>query len=186
METSAVRRHRWTRADYDRLIDAGGFGPEDRIELLDGELWEMTPQGSRHSGVCGMVMYALQKSFGEEYFVRVQFPIALDDVSEPEPDVAVVRGGPREHLAQHPSEALLVVEVSESSLSFDRGRKLVAYARNGIPEYWLVDLIAQKMEVYREPSGTQFTSMSILARGDMISPLHAPDSSIDVADLMPE
>ncbi len=180
-----VRRYRWTRADYDRVIETGGFGPEDKIELLDGELWEMTPQGSAHSAVCGKVMYALQKAFGEAFFVRVQFPIALDDVSEPEPDVAVVRGTPDDHFDEHPSEALLVVEVSASSLSFDRGRKLAAYARNGIPEYWLVDINAIKLEVYRGPKGTQYASVSVLERGDVLSPLHAPHTAVAVSDLLP-
>jgi|APSaa5957512622_1039677.scaffolds.fasta_scaffold38870_2 Uma2 family endonuclease len=179
-----VRRYRWTRADYDRVIETGGFGPEDKIELLDGELWEMTPQGSAHSAVCGKVMYALQKAFGEAFFVRVQFPIALDDVSEPEPDVAVVRGAPDDHFDGHPTEALLLVEVSLSSLSFDRGRKLAAYARNGIPEYWVVDLNTEKLEVYREPKGTLYLSATVLNRGDTITPLHAPDAKVRVADLL--
>ena len=130
MSTQVEHRHRWTRAEYDRVVESGGLGPEDRIELLDGELWDVSPQGSLHSGVCGMAMYALQKAFGDGHFVRVQFPIALDDVSEPEPDIAVVSGRPRDHLDEHPSAPLLLVEVSLTSLSFDRGRKLTAYARN--------------------------------------------------------
>ena len=183
---TTVRRYRWTRADYDRVIEVGGFEPEDRIELLDGELWEMTPEGSRHAVACNKVMHALQHAFMEGSFVSVGHLLALDNVSAPEPDIAVVPGTPDDHVEQHPSEALLVVGVSFSSLAFDRGRKLAAYARNGIPEYWLVDLIGQKLKVYCEPSGAQFMSTSILARGDTISPLHAPHSSIDVEDLLPK
>ena len=178
-------RYRWTRADYDRVIEAGGFGPEDRIELLDGELWEMTPQGSRHSAACDKVLFALQRVFTLGCFVRPGHPMALDGVSEPEPDFAVVGGVPGDHVEDHPSEALLVVEVSLSSLPYDRGRKLVAYARNGVAEYWIVDLTADKLEVYREPEGERYASVRGLAPGDTIAPLHAPDPPIAVNDLLP-
>lgn len=185
MPTSAVRRRRWTRADFDRVVDAGGFGPEDRIELLDGELWEVTPQGSLHATACGLVMQVLQKAFGQGSYVRVQFPVALDDVSEPEPDIAVVAGKPRDHAAEHPRTALLVVEISESSLSFDRGRKLTAYARNEIPEYWIVDLKSSRVEIHRDPAGPRYASKTILSPGETVTPLHAPDAMIAIADLLP-
>ena len=181
----AVRRRRWTRLDYEHVVECGGFGPQDRIALLDGELWEVSPQGSRHAAVYVIVTGAVQEAFGTGYHVRGQCPVALDDASEPEPDLAVVPGAPRDYLSAHPPPAVLLVEVSESSLSFDRGRKLVAYARNGIPEYWLVDLNADKLEVYRNPSGTGYASKAILGRGDTVVPLHAPDSVVTVADLLP-
>ncbi len=119
---SSVRRRRWTRGDYDRVIEVGGFGPEDRLEMLDGELWEMTPESGLHAAVCDKTMVALQRVFGETALVRPGHPMALDDVSEPEPDLAVVQGTPDDQFAGHPSEALLVVEVSLSSLAYDRGR----------------------------------------------------------------
>jgi len=181
---SAVRRHRWTRAGYDRVIEVGGFDPEARIELLDGEIWEMTPRGSQHAAACAKVMQALQGVFGDACYVRVQCPIALDDVSEPEPDVAVVRGTPDDHFDAHPPEALLVVEVSASSLSFDRSLKQAAYARNGIPEYWIVDLTAERLEIYREPVDTNYASTTVLERADVVTPLHASDATIRVADLL--
>jgi len=185
MSQSAVHRRRWSRRDYDRLVDAGGLGPEDRVELLDGEIWEMTPQGASHAAVCRAMLKVLDHAFGEGFDVRGQFPLALDDRSEPEPDVAVVPGAPFDYLEEHPTSALLVVEVSESSLTHDRGRKLTAYARNGIPEYWLVDLIAGKLEVYRQPSGEAYSSQQVLTRDDAISPLHSPDAVIAVAELLP-
>ncbi len=185
MSTAVVQRRHWTREEYERVIEAGGFDPEDRIELLDGDIWELTPQGSRHTGVCGMVMEALQAAFGPGFFVRVQFPLALDQDSMPEPDVAVVRGSPREHLRAQPSEALLLVEVSDSSLAHDRGRKMIAYARNNVPEYWLVDLEANVLEVYRAPAGRSFATKIVLRHGDTITPLHAPDYPIRVEDLLP-
>lgn len=185
MSPDTVRRRRWTRLDYERVVECGGFGPEDRIELLDGELWEMTPQGSRHAGVCGLVTEALRTAFGEGVWARVQSPIALDEVSEPEPDIAVVRGTPRDYMAAHPSQYLLLVEVSESTLSHDRGRKLAAYSRNGVPEFWLIDLVAERLEVYRDSSGSSYTSRVILGRGETVTPLNAPSSTIAVADLLP-
>ncbi len=183
---TTVRRYRWTRADYDRVIQVGGFEPEDRIELLDGELWEMTTEGSRHAVACTKIMYVLQRAFTEGSFVSVGHPLALDDVSEPEPDIAVVRGTPDDHVDQHPSAALLVVEVSFSSLAFDRGRKLAAYARNGIGEYWVVDLAAERIEVYREPVGARYASMTVMEHEDTISPLHAPGATVAVSDLLPK
>lgn len=185
MSTATAQRHRWTREKYERVVEAGGFSSQDRVELLDGEIWDMTPQGSRHSGVCSLVMEVLQAAFGSGYFVRVQFPLAIDEVSVPEPDVAVVRGSPRDHLSEQPQSALLVVEVSDSSLAYDRGLKLSVYARNDTPEYWLIDLTENSLEVYREPAGSTFASKQILRHGDTIVPLHAPDATIAVADMLP-
>jgi Uma2 family endonuclease len=181
----SVRPYRWTRAQYDRVIDVGGFGPEDRIELLDGELWAMTPPGTRHAAITGHVRERLRDVFGKEFHVRDQAPIALDDVSEPQPDLAVVPGKPLDYLEEHPAVPLLIVEVSKSSLSFDRGRKLAAYARNGIPEYWIVDLTANTLEEYRDPEGDRYDSKRVLRGGDTVTPLHAPNATIPVADLLP-
>jgi len=185
MSMPAVRRHRWSRRDYDRMVDAGGFDPEARVELLDGEIWEMTPQGTLHAAVCRSTLKALDHAFGEGYDVRGQFPLALDDRSEPEPDAAVVAGAPFDYLAEHPTSALLVVEVSETSLTHDRGRKLAAYARNGIPEYWLIDLTTRQLEVYRQPSGDRYSSRQVLTRADVVSPLRSPDTAIPVSELLP-
>jgi Uma2 family endonuclease len=180
-----VRRRRWTRLDYERVVDCGGFGPEDRIELLDGELWEMSPQGSRHATAYSLTVDAVREAFGAGYHVRSQLPFALDDVSEPEPDIAVVPGSPRNYRDGHPIAALLIVEVSQSTLSHDRGRKMAAYARNGIAEYWILDLTVEKVEVYREPCGKSYRSKTIRGRGESIEPLHAAGATIAVDDLLP-
>ena len=185
MPTTAVRRRRWTRAEYDQVIETGGFGPEDRIEVLDGELWEMTPQEARHATVCAQVGDVLRTAFGDGFSIRGQSPIALDDVSEPEPDVAVIRGSQFDYLGDHPAVPLLIVEVSASSLSFDRGRKLAAYARNGIAEYWIVNLTAATLEVHRAPTGGAFASVAMLHKGETVTPLHASDAPIPVADILP-
>ncbi len=131
-----VPRHRFSRVQYERMTEAGVFGPEDRLELLDGEIIDMPPQKSRHATAVTLVAEALRTIFGPGATVRVQLPFCLDDRSEPEPDVAVVPGNPRDYRDAHPSRALLVCEVSDTTLAYDRGRKLAAYARAGIPEYW--------------------------------------------------
>ncbi len=129
MTTAAVQRHRWRRQEYERVVEAGGFRPNERVELLDGEIWDMTPQGTRHGATYRATHLALQRAFGNGCHSRCQLPFALDDVSMPEPDIAVVRGAPADYVDRYPDKALLLVEVSVSSLRHDRGRKLSAYAR---------------------------------------------------------
>ncbi len=183
MSISVQRRH-WTREQYERMVEAGGFGPEDRVELLDGEIWDMSPQGSQHMTAYELVGVALQAAFPQAY-VRHQGPFALDDISEPEPDLAVVPGTIRDYVAGHPSTALLLVEVSDSSLRHDRTRKLAAYARNDVPEYWILEVGAECLEVYREPSGSSYRSKDVFTAGDTVTPLHAPDAAIASGDLLP-
>ena len=185
MSPPIVHRRSWTRLDYDRVVESGGFGPEDRLELLDGEIWEMTPQGSRHAAVYSSVQLALQQVFGTDYLVRCQLPRALDDRSEPEPDLAVVEGTPFDYLEDHPTTALLVVEMSDSSVEHDRGRKLAAYARNGIPEYWLFDLRAECLEAYRDPVATSYREKRVLRRGNSITPLSAHGTAIAIGNVLP-
>lgn len=184
MPATAVHRRRWTRADYERMVEAGGFRPDDRIELLDGEIWEMSPQGTRHETALALTAAALQQAFPKAY-VRHQLSFGLDEGSVPEPDLAVVSGTIRDYAHSRPTEALLIAEVSDSSLRHDRTRKLAAYARNGIPEYWILDLQALCLEVYRGPSGPCFSSKIVLRHGDTVMPLHASDAVISVADLLP-
>lgn len=184
MSMLEVQPRRWTRQEYDRMVEAGIFGPEDRIELLDGEILEVTPQGTPHSVAIRLVEIALGPLAAGQFDVRGQMPIALDGLSEPEPDVAVVRGGPRDYLDDHPAAPVLVVEVSATSLEHDRGRKLRAYARNGVPEYWIVNLPDHCLEVYREPAGDAYGSVQRLRSADEVQPLFAP-SMVSVADLLP-
>ena len=128
---------------------------------------------------------ALRTAFGAGYEVRNENPFALDETSQPQPDVSVVPGSIRDYTDGHPSQALLLVEVSDSTLPHDRGPKLAAYARNRMPEYWILDLKAARLEVYRDPSGSEYLSKTVLDAGDTVSPLHVPDSVIAVADLLP-
>jgi len=180
-----------TRVRYDRLIDAGIFGPEDRVELLDGLLIAREPQGRRHAAVVVLVRTALEKAFGRAYHVREEKPIALDDRSEPEPDVVVVPGTPRDYLDVHPSRPVLLAEVAETSLAIDRLRKGSLYARAGVADYWVVNLIEETLEVYREPvltaSGSEwkYDSVRLFRRNAFVTPLDAPRARIRVSDLLP-
>jgi len=177
--------HRWTREEYERMAAEGYFHPEARVELIEGIVHDMAPKGSFHSTAVSLLQQALRKVFLSGFDVRGQLPLALGEDSEPEPDVAVVPGGPRDYTHGHPTTALLVVEVSDSSLLYDRRTKLPLYARHGIQECWVVNLRNKTLEVYREPSDGLYRSRTALQAGDTVSPLARPEAVIPVADLMP-
>lgn len=177
-------RHRFSRVQFERMTEAGVFGPEDRLELMDGEIIDMAPQKSRHATGVTLVAEALRTLFGPGATVRVQLPFSLDDRSEPEPDVAVVPGNPRDYRDAHPSRALLVCEVSDTTLAYDRGQKLAAYARAGIPEYWILDLTAETLELCRKPGHSGYAQRWILAADGPIS-AEGSAQSILVKDLLP-
>lgn len=187
-----ARTRRWTRAEYDRLIEKGFFEPEEKLELIDGELFVREPQGSRHYTAVLLVADALRSAFGPGWLVRGQGPVALDDASEPEPDVSVVPGSPRDYVADHPTRPVLVVEVAESSLFFDRRRKASLYARADIADYWLLNLVHRVVAVYREPVpfasapyGWHYRSVTTVKPPATVSPLAAPSARIPVTDLLP-
>lgn len=168
------------------MVEAGIVGPEDRLELVEGEILTLSPQNSPHFTGIQLVTEALREAFRPlAVVVRTQGPLALLEDSEPEPDVAVVEGAPREFRDAHPRTALLVVEVADSSLAFDRGPKMRLYARAGIPEYWVLNLIEGKLEVYRDPAGDGYRSAVTLQPGDSVRPSSAAGSEIPVSDLVP-
>ena len=192
MATSPIRTKRWTRLEYERLVDLGAFGPEDRIELVGGDLLVREPQGSPHMTAIGLAEDALRAAFGTGWLIRTQGPIALDDESEPEPDVAVVSGSRRHYAASHPAQPVLLVEVADSSLASDREWKGSLYARARVPEYWIVNLVDRGLEVHRDPRpaaeatfGWRYTRIRRLSEGETVTPLAAPEARIAVADLLP-
>ena len=183
---------RWTRAEYEQLIAQGVFMPDDRVELIDGLLIVAEPQSAYHYTAVGLVARALAHAFGPEWDVRTQGPVALDDTSEPEPDVAVVRGDIRDYTTAHPTDPVLVVEVTFSSVALDRRYKSSLYARARRPEYWVLNLIDHVLEVRREPApslsapyGWDYSTVQVLSADQRVSPLAAPATSIAVADLLP-
>ena len=175
----------WNRVEYDCAAAAGAFGPEARIELIDGELLAMSPQGSRHATAVRLVEDALRRTFGIGYDVRAQLPLALDDRSEPEPDVAVVEGRARDYRDAHPTTAVLIVEVAEDSLTRDRTAKQRLYARCGIPEYWILVLPTTALEVYHDLGANGYGAMTIYRPGDKVSPLACPAARVAIDDLLP-
>ena len=184
-ETMAVPQYRWSRAEYDRAIEAGVFGPDARLELVEGAILAMGPQGSEHFTGIELVVDALRGAFGAGYRVRTQGPLAAGEDSEPEPDVAVVAGDARSYRDAHPTSALLVVEVSDFSLHRDRTVKQRLYARCGIPEYWILALPEQCLEIYRDPAADGYRSVSIHRAGEVVAPLSSPGAAIAVDSLLP-
>ena len=192
MSTLEVRTRRWTRTEYGRLIAAGLLDEDERVELIDGQLIVREPQHTPHATAIDLVQEALRDAFGVGWRVRVQLPVALDEATEPEPDVSVVRGSPRDYLAEHPSRPALIVEVAQASLAFDRERKGGLYARAGIADYWIVNLVERVLEVRRRPIrsasaryGWKYQTVRTLRPGATVSPLAAPSARVAVADLLP-
>lgn len=161
----SVKPHRWTRIEYERMVDAGVFHPDARFELIDGEIIDMSPQGSYHATSIQVMAEYIRHLFGAGYHVRIQMPLALGEDSEPEPDLAVVTGGFMDYRDAHPQTAVLVVEVASSTLAYDR-LKAAVYASHGIPEYWLVNLKEHCLEVFQHPENGRYTSYRSLKAGD--------------------
>jgi len=183
---------RWTRREYERLIECGVFGPADRIELLGGLLAVREPQSGPHALGIRMVEEALRSVFAAGWDVRTQLPVALDADSEPEPDISVVPGSFRDYPRGHPARAVLIVEVSDSSLAVDRGEKASLYARAGLADYWIVNLVDHALEVHRgpvadalAPYGWRYAAILTLRAGDVVAALAAPEFAIPVVDLVP-
>lgn len=186
-----VKTRRWRRVEYERLVDLGVFVGE-RLELLDGLLVVQEPQGSPHAAIVGHIGQVLRAAFGAGWHARLQAPLALDEDSAPEPDVAVVAGEYRDYVGAHPLTAVLVVEVADSSLRLDRRLKGGLYARAGLAEYWIVNLVDAVVEVYRHPHpaehaahGWTYRSVDILRPPATVTPLAAPSAEIAITDLLP-
>jgi Uma2 family endonuclease len=185
------RTRRFKRVEYERLAECGFFHPTERLELIDGLLLVREPQGSPHATGVTLALHALQAAFGAGWVVRPQLPIALDDDSEPEPDLVVVRGHARDFSRAHPSSVALIVEVSETSLAFDRGDKAGLYARAGIADCWIVNLIDGVVEIHREPRaapaayGWHYGSVRLARPGESITPLALPNARLRVIELLP-
>jgi Uma2 family endonuclease len=187
-----VQQRKWTRVEYERLVEAEFLGPQDRIELVGGAMVCKEPQYSPHATSISLVQRVLTEVFGPGWVVRSQMPVALDDESEPEPDVAVVAGDPRDYRDAHPTRPVLVVEVALSRLGFDRERKGSLYARAGLADYWIVNLPDRRLEVYRgpvpdgaAPFGWRYGTALALGPDERVAPLAAPEASVAVADLLP-
>ena len=190
--TPAVGIRRFSRLEYERLAELEFFQPDERLELIDGVMIVREPQYSPHATAIQLTRRALERAFGTGWDVRSQLPVALDDMSEPEPDASVVPGDPRDYRDAHPQRPVLIVEVALARLAFDRRRKASLYARAGIADYWVVNLVERVLEVYREPVATpaapygfRYRSVTRLRPPATVTPLAAPSAAIPVADLLP-
>jgi Uma2 family endonuclease len=185
----------FTRAELERMYDAGILRPDEKIELIGGELIpKELPMKSAHATAIRLCVRALQNAFPEEagYLVDTQLPLALSERDQPLPDVAVVEGSIRDFARAHPTRAVLVVEVSEATLRLDRHTKASLYAWAGIPEYWIVNLVEGVLEVFREPApmagrayGYGYQQQAVYRSGEAIAPVAQPEAVIAVDDLLP-
>jgi Uma2 family endonuclease len=182
-------RRLWTRDEYYRMGEMGLFLGQ-HVELIEGEIMVFSPQNWPHTSTVARLGEVLQRVLGAGFWVRMQFPLNLS-TSDPEPDLSVVTGR-LEDYSDHPTTAVLIVEVSETTLHFDRTRKASLYARAGITDYWIVNLVNNQLEVRRDPRpdptqlyGHGYASLITLVPPATVSPLAAPQVSLAVADLLP-
>ncbi len=180
-------KHRFTVDEYYRMAETGILSPNVRVELLEGEIVDMFPIGPFHSGVGTRLQTIFTKVGGDRWIVRIRYPIHLDDGSEPQPDLALVKPRNDFYTGGHPQapDVYLLVEVADSSVRFDREEKLPVYARAGIAEFWLVNLVERKVKLYRDPSpdGT-YRSVAQARHGDRIAPAAFPDATMTVEALL--
>ena len=179
--------HRFTVDDYYRMADVGILEPDDRVELLDGQVVQMSPIGIEHAHVVDTLtdmLFAVR----QKAIIRVQNPVRLDRENEPEPDLSLLKRRHAGYAHGHPgpSDVLLIIEVSDSSIIFDRETKLPLYARFNIPEVWLVDLQAERVEIHRSPSGGTYGDIRRISPPESASPEAFPDIHIDTARLFPD
>jgi Uma2 family endonuclease len=202
------RAPRWTVAEFHHMRSRGWFG-NLRPFLLDGVIMEQGPMNPLHANALGLVLAALQSAFGTGWWVRVQSPLEVDEFNDPFPDFTVVRGGPRDYPGVHPTTAALVVEVSDTTLQLDMTEKAERYATAGVPEYWVLDLTARELHVYRDPQplpkgkwpgceaerfvppspaanrATAYRTRATHGPAESVHPLAVPAASVCVGDLLP-
>jgi Uma2 family endonuclease len=199
-ETAIPHRHRFTREEYYALAEQGLFD-RCRVERIEGEIVDMSPQMSRHAATVSLGAQALERAFGAGWLTRVQMLLALGQDSDPEPDLAVVRGSARDYVSAHPMRAVLVVEVAETTLPYDLGLKGRLYARSAIPEYWVVDTERARVVVHRNPQAKPdrggiriaiddgdapaYGEVRDYRAGETLSPLAVPGAAVAVSDLLP-
>ncbi|HXG86314.1 MAG TPA: Uma2 family endonuclease [Pyrinomonadaceae bacterium] len=188
-ENKHVKPHLWTREQYYKMAELGFFDGK-KVELIEGEIIEISPMKSLHATAVRLVVDVMRNIFAEGYVVDSQLPMNFSKLSEPEPDIAVVKGEIKDFAQTHPTTAALVVEVSDSTLRYDQTKKAALYAKNKIQEFWILNLKNRCLEVYRRPVkdkklGFIYTEIQIVTETNRIAPLAAPDAKIKVADLLP-
>jgi Uma2 family endonuclease len=183
---SVLAIHRFNVKEYYRMAETGLLKPDARVELLDGQIIDRPPISPFHAGVTNYLNELLAACAKGRWLVAVQDPVHLDDHSEPQPDVMLLKRAKDFYRARHPGpkDVLLLIEVADTSADSDREEKIPAYARAGIAEVWLLVLQAEAIEVYRQPHRTGYASMTILKAGETARPLAFPDVGLDVTELL--
>lgn len=181
-----LKRYRFTTTDYHRMAEAGILGEDDRVELIEGEILEMSPIGRLHASTVDRLNRLFNRAVGDAAIVRVQNPIVVNDYNEPQPDLTLLRPRTDFYAAGHPTpEAiLLAIEVADTTVAFDRRVKAPLYARNGMPELWLIDLKRGHVVAFRDPTETGYATTQVFRRGEAISPVAFPDLVLPVAELL--
>ena len=180
-------RHRWTVAEYHRMEEVGLLNEDSRVELIDGEIVEMAPIGSFHGGNVNRLVRLFSKVVGDKAIVAVQNPVVLSGYTEPQPDLTILRwwADDYEQSNPHPEDVLLLIEVSDSTLRYDRDVKVPLYANHGVPEVWLLDIQQRQIEIYRDPANGQYRQRDCRQTGK-IAPIVCPDAVIDLAEVFPK
>ncbi len=184
--TVDLKKRLWTVREYNRMGELGLIGPQERVELIDGEVLRMSPQKPLQANVTMLLNHSLVSRYGETHYVRVQLPWEANPYSEPEPDFALISKDKPLSSSNHPTEADLVIEVADSSLAFDRSRKSRLYAESGVPEYWIVNIPGRCLEVYREPKDQVYSSLQKLSVEETVSPLKVPGEALLIAEFLPD
>lgn len=168
------------------MAELGLLAPDARVELIDGEIHDMSPIGPLHSGVVIRLIRFFGLQAKKRWIISAQSPVGLDNYSEPEPDLVLLKPAPDDYVSHHPTpdDVFLLIEVADSSLDFDRGKKLQIYARAGISEFWIVNLPDSAIEIYREPHFTGYEKKTVLRTGDQASPAAFPNVLLNVAELL--
>jgi Uma2 family endonuclease len=183
---ASLERYKFSVDEYDRLGEAGILGEDDRVELIEGEIVMMTPIGLRHAACVNTLAFLLIEQYGRRAIVQIQNPIVLDQRSEPQPDLTVLRPREDRYSGSRPSAAdtLLAIEVADSSIGYDRSTKLPLYARSSIAEVWIVDLVRDVVDTYRKPFEGGYAERRTYRRGERLS---LPELSAELAvdDLLP-
>jgi Uma2 family endonuclease len=179
-------KHRFNVSEYYRMGETGVLPPDARVELLDGEIFDMSPIGPFHGSVTKKLIRVFSGAARDRWILAVGDPVRLDDYSEPQPDIMLVKPSADFYQERHPqpSDVYLLIEVADTSLERDLNEKLPVYARSGIQEVWIVNLNEQTIEVYRQPDFTSFGSTKVLSTGEFASPEAFPDVRIDVGNLL--
>ncbi|MGD9894266.1 MAG: Uma2 family endonuclease [Dehalococcoidia bacterium] len=177
---------RFTAADYHRMGEVGIFHPDDRVELIEGVILRMSPIGDRHAGRVIVLTRIFSLTLGERAYISVQNAVRLSEHSEPEPDLVVMRlpEAGESVRAPHPRDILLLIEVSDTTLGFDRDTKVPLYAEAGIPEVWILDLPGDRLRIYRDPSNGEYRSITVLTRDDRVSLTAFPDITLTVEEIL--